>query len=174
MMITPNLNDGESYVEGRSEETARKLFEAADKAGIDTSLISTSSHGYVVPKELAGKLGDVEVKQAGDQPAVPTEPGTTTNPDEAWNAEAWKREQEAVQADNDSAVAKVEAERPEEASNGDDGQFNPADHTVEEVKEYLDGADDAERDRVIAAEEASEKPRRGILKLADEEEEGDK
>lgn len=30
--------------------------------------------------------------------------------------------------------------------------FDPADHTVDEVKTYLDGADDDERDRVLVAE----------------------
>lgn len=35
--------------------------------------------------------------------------------------------------------------------------FNPNDHTVAEVKEYLDGADDAERQRVLAVEAEGQK-----------------
>lgn len=187
-MITPNLNDGETFVKGRSEETARKLFEAAEEAGIDSSKISTASHGYVVPRELADKVEGLEVSQYDDQPAIATEPGTTTNPKEAWNGEAWKQEQDAIQAENEKGEQRVAAEAPEDSGvkaeekpeehpenqGADAGAFDPSEHTVEEVKEYLASADDKERDRVIAAEEASEKPRRGILKLADEDEEGDK
>lgn len=34
----------------------------------------------------------------------------------------------------------------------DDGRFNPADHTVDEVQEYLNGADDDEKARVLDLE----------------------
>lgn len=135
-MIKPILNDGEAYVEGRSEETARKLYEAAEKAGVDVSLISTTSHGYVVPKELVSKKAKAAAKE--EEQEVPKEPG------------------------ND--------EVPNPESDADDGAFDPAEHTVAEIKEYLGSADDAERDRVLALESKSESPRQGVLKLG----EGDK
>jgi hypothetical protein len=140
-MIKPHLGDGEAYVEGRSEETARKLFEAADKAGIDTALIFTTSHGYVVPKELVAKKGKKGVT-ADEKPEAAKEPDTTPDSDEA-----------------------VNTPDPEE-----EGEFDPAEHTVAEVKEHLASADDAERDRVLALESKSESPRQGVLKLG----EGDK
>lgn len=40
--------------------------------------------------------------------------------------------------------------------------YDPSEHTVEEVKEYLDGADDAERERVLSAE-AEGKARKSLL-----------
>lgn len=143
-MITPNLNDGEAFVNGRSEETARKLYEAAEKAGIDISLISTASHGYVVPKELVDVTEDVEetkiVQEAPHGVNVALE-------------------------GNEHVTATGTDDAP-----GDGGEFNPADHTVVDVKAYYESADDAERERVLAAEKASENPRRGVLNLADDEE----
>lgn len=41
------------------------------------------------------------------------------------------------------------------------GQYDPADHTVEEVNDYLANADDAERERVLQAER-DDKDRVGI------------
>lgn len=143
-MLKPTLNDGEVYVEGRGEEVARKLFEAADKAGIDTARIVATSHGFVVPKELVSKKAKVQAaEKPEEQPAVSTEPGTTPDPKEAWNAEADQHQGE---------------------------EFDPAEHTVAEVKAHLAEADDAERDRVLALESKSESPRAGVLKLG----EGDK
>jgi hypothetical protein len=131
-MFEPILNDGEAYVDGRSEETAKHLYELAEKAGVDQALVSTTSHGYIVPAKILGKKDEHVV--AEDQPAVSTEPGTTTDAEEAVNA---------------------------------DVVYNPAEHSVAEVKEYLDGADEAERQRVLDAEASSEKPRKGLLKEGD-------
>lgn len=44
-------------------------------------------------------------------------------------------------------------------------EFDPSEATVAEVQEYLEGADDEERARVIAAEEAG-KARKTVLELA--------
>lgn len=82
-MLEPTLNDGEAYVDGRSEAKARELRDLAEKAGIDWARVSTTSHGYIVPAELVSK--DKDAVKAEDQPAVITEPGTTTDPDEAVN-----------------------------------------------------------------------------------------
>lgn len=52
-------------------------------------------------------------------------------------------------------------------ADGDAGkEFDPSAATVDEVREYLEGTDDEEFARVIAAEKASEKPRKGVLDLA--------
>lgn len=45
--------------------------------------------------------------------------------------------------------------------------FDPAEHTVDEVKAHFDGADDAERARVLDAERTG-KARAGVLKLAEQ------
>lgn len=131
-MLEPTLNDGEAYVAGRSEEKARELIEAAQKAGLDPALVSTTSHGYIVPAELVKK--DKEAVKAEDQPAVLTEPGTTADAEEAVNANV---------------------------------EFDPTAHSVAEVKEYLESADDAERQRVLDAEAKADKPRKGLLKEGD-------
>lgn len=61
---------------------------------------------------------------------------------------------------------KMEEERAEgntpDAPNQKSEEFDPADHTVEEVKEYLEAADDDERERVLAAE-AEGKGRKTLL-----------
>lgn len=135
-MLEPTLNDGEAYVPGRSEETARHLYELAKKHGIDQSLVSTTSHGYIVPAELLSKkeAKKAEAVQAEDQPAVSTEPGTDPDPEKVVNAEK---------------------------------QFDPSEHSVAEVKEYLEGVNEYERQRVLDAEASSEKPRKGLLKEGD-------
>lgn len=131
-MLEPTLNDGEAYVDGRSEEKARELHDLAEKAGVDWARVSTTSHGYIVPAEILKK--DDEAVLPEDQPAVITEPGTTPNAEEAVNV----------------TVA-----------------YDPTEHTVPEVKEYLETADDAERQRVLDAEANSDKPRAGLLKEGD-------
>lgn len=67
---------------------------------------------------------------------------------------------ELVEAEADEA----EAEQDEEGTD----EFDPSEATVVEVKEYLDGADDAERERVLAAE-ATGKNRSGVLSYTSEE-----
>ncbi len=234
-MVNPHLEDGQVFVEGRSEETARKLIEAADAAKIDRAEILTTSDGYIVPEKLSG---DFETKSASDYPAVPTEPGTDTDPNKVTNVggldqnpeEQTKRFNEAAErqasfepdeptakeatldADDSTRLNTTDSDRPKFSEGGvnpDDGeaqdgtvstpsgvrreaneggtpdeadeadevptprsesddtrrtatadtadeadadQFDPADHTVDEVWEYLEGADDAERKRVLAAE----------------------
>lgn len=116
-MLEPTLNDGEAYVDGRSEDKARELHEAAKRAGIDWARVSTTSHGYIVPAEL------VETEEA--------------------------EEESAEEAEDEAA------------------DYDPTEHTVAEVKEYLDGADDAERQRVLDVEANSDKPRAGLVKEGD-------
>ena len=119
-MLEPTLNDGEAYVPGHSEETARHLLELAAKAGVDSSAVITTSHGFVVPADILSEK------------------------DEHVTAE----DQAAEEEDADPA-------------------FDPTEHSVVEVKEHLDEADEAERQRVLDAEASSDKPRKGILKEGD-------
>ena len=51
----------------------------------------------------------------------------------------------------DEAAAKAEAE-----AKGEESPFDPNDHSVAEVQEYLEGADDEERARVLDAEKAGQ------------------
>jgi hypothetical protein len=50
-------------IEGRSSDQARKLIEKAQKAGIDPSLIRTTSKGYLVPAELAEDKADTKATE---------------------------------------------------------------------------------------------------------------
>lgn len=68
----------------------------------------------------------------------------------------------------DPAGAVIAGEIIEEDAN----QFDPNKATVDEVNDYLAGADDTERERVLAAETEGKK-RKGILDSADTSE-GDK
>lgn len=63
---------------------------------------------------------------------------------EAKNSEAPAEEAQEVEAENSEAPAE-EAQKVE--------AFDPTEHNVEEVKAHLDGADEEERTRVLAAEQ---------------------
>lgn len=138
--MIPKLTPTQSYVKGRSTATAKALIEAA---GDRTGDVVTTSHGYIVPTELLGADHGFEVYTSEDRPAVPTEPGTTTDPNEATNVRS---------------TAPAEAEEPA-------AEFDPSKATIDEVRDYVDNADDAERERVLAAE-AEGKKRKGVLDLA--------
>ena len=56
----------------------------------------------------------------------------------------------------------------EEEEEEDANEFDPSKANVEEVKAYLEGADEAERERVLAAE-ATGKNRSGVLSFTSEE-----
>lgn len=139
------LADGQAFVRGRSEATARELVELA---GDRSAEIITVTHGYLAPEDVAEESG-LDYITGKDQPAVITQPGTTTNRDEANNVGG-----RAVASD-----AAVEDENPTGS------EFNPSEATVEEVNTYLEGADEAERTRVLEAEAAG-KNRKGIVEEA--------
>lgn len=146
-MFIPKLAEGESFVKGRSSTTARTLIEA-----VGAENVVSTSRGYVVTGEF--EAGDLEVYTAADRPAVPTEPGTSTNVDEVHNVG-----QAATATATSESAADKDAEDKVEL-------FDPSKATVDEVKDYLDGADATERERVLAAEEAG-KGRKTILDLAE-------
>lgn len=51
------VNEGEAFVAGNDPETAKGLLEAAEKAGLDPSVVrlAPGDGGFVVPEELAPK-----------------------------------------------------------------------------------------------------------------------
>jgi hypothetical protein len=60
------VNEGEAFVAGDDSETAKSLLEAAEKAGLDPSVVRTApgEGGFIVPAELAPKS-----KGKSDKPA---------------------------------------------------------------------------------------------------------
>lgn len=147
MTTTPHLADDETYVDGRSTERARELLTLAADAGREGEVITTS-HGYIVPTAiLPGDFAGETLTQAS-RPAVETEPGTDTDPAKVWNVGG------APETETPAAAEGAEEEPADE--------FDPSKATVEEVQEYLDGADDTERERVLAAEKDG-KARKTVL-----------
>lgn len=48
------LESGETFINGRSRDTARRLLDAAAVVGLDPSIVvRTTSHGYIVPDAVA-------------------------------------------------------------------------------------------------------------------------
>jgi hypothetical protein len=139
------LKDGQAFVRGRSTANARTLLELA---GDRDAEVITVTNGYLAPVEVAEESG-LDFITAEDQPAVITQPGTTTNRDEANNV---------------GGRAKV-ADEAEADENPTGAEFDPSKATVEEVNTYLEGADEAERTRVLEAEAAG-KNRKGITEEA--------
>ena len=46
------INDGDSFVNGRSREKAQELLDRAEEMGISANLVRTTSNGYIVPSGL--------------------------------------------------------------------------------------------------------------------------
>lgn len=122
-----HLNDGESYIKGRSPEKAEQLLQAARDAGLEGS-VRTTSFGYIVPEQLAGE--NTTTTTTGRKLAKPS-----SSLDEA----------QAVVADRPSDTETSESTGP---------QFDPSHHTVDEVTAYLDSASAEEHQRVLDEEAA--------------------
>jgi hypothetical protein len=129
-----HLNDGESYIKGRSPEKAAQLLQAAKDAGLEGS-IRTTSYGYIVPEQLAD----------------PADATTTTTGRPLRKSATSLDEAEAVVAD------RPKAEDTDVHTSEPAAQYDPADYTVDEVIAYLDKADDAEIARVKEAEKTGKK-----------------
>lgn len=169
-MATLNLADGESFVKGRSAEKAGELLGFAGKER--TAEVRTTTGGYIVPSDILPE--GYEAITNADLPAVRTEPGTSTNVDEVYNkgGEAKRFEPNYIvgyaasashvsrETEDAEAQALADEQAREEAP-----AFDPAEHTISEVEAYLEEAEDDERARVFAAEEAG-KQRKGVLDLA--------
>jgi hypothetical protein len=134
-----HLNDGEAYLKGRSPETAQRLLDAAKEAGLEGQ-VRTTSYGYIVPQELA------DAENTSSLTGRELDKGATAE-DEA----------RAVVNDRPKADDTTAAEA---AVTG--GQFNPSDHTVDDVVAHLDTVDADEHERILAAEQGG-KARSTIL-----------
>lgn len=161
MGTTRTLADGEAFVQGRSQATAAKLVTAAAEADLKGS-VRTTYDGYIAPAEV--------VEAAGFGSASSTESSTPENPadhsDEA-NAKYDGAAAAAQAASTGTEETPEEEESTEEESTEEEADlFDPTTKTIAEVEDYFDTADQAEIDRVIAAEKASAKPRKGVLDLA--------
>lgn len=156
-----HLNEDQTFVPDRSREKAAELIERAEKAGLSASVVSTTYNGYIVPTAILASdvldNGEADVdkadgtggEQADGEQQTPETPGEATVPDPASDA-----------TDSDPAAGEDQSE--ENVAK----QFDVTEATIDEVKDYLAGADDTERERVLAAESAREKPRKGVLDLA--------
>jgi hypothetical protein len=147
MGTTLNLADGEEFVEGRSQETAARLVTLAKEAGLSGS-VKTTYNGYIVPSAIFDADADAEAQKQADAEA-------------AAEAEARAAAQAATEAEADKNAAESKAE-----DNPKGVEYDPSTPTVDEVRDYLANANDEERARVLEAEAASAKPRKGILDLA--------
>jgi hypothetical protein len=47
-----DLDAGAVFVQGKDQETARRLLAAADQVGVERVLIRTTMHGFVVPEAV--------------------------------------------------------------------------------------------------------------------------
>lgn len=141
--VKQHLNDDETFVEGRSREKAAELIELAKKADL-TGSVRTTYNGYIVPTAIL-KGADKAKHAAADAEGTTPPAGTEA-----------------------SDPAAGEGTAPADAK-----QFDVTEATVEEVQDYLAHSDATERERVLAAEAAREKPRKGVLDLATTSE-GDK
>jgi hypothetical protein len=146
MTTTPRLAADETYVDGRSSKRAAELLGYAKESG---AIVRTTSHGYIVPTAILPDGFDGETLTEESRPAVHTEPGTDPDAANVYNV---------GQAPAHDTFA--QAEEPAE-------EFDPSKATVDEVIAYLDGADEAEVERVLAAE-ADGKNRKGIAEYTTE------
>ena len=140
------LAKGQVHVKGRGTDQANALIKRAEELGIDASEIITTSVGYLVPEALVQRE---ETAQAGEA----------------------KEDQTSKDQDQSQDTADKDLDQGQDTADKDLEAYDPTKHTVDDVVEYLAGVDEAERDRVIAVEKESSKPRKGILELADTGEE---
>jgi hypothetical protein len=158
MGTTRTLAADESFVEGRSRETAAALVGAAADLGRKGS-VRTTYDGYIAPTEVVDAAG----LGAGPRESAPEKPAEQSTGTEV------PGEGEADGSAGEG-TGPGEAEDTKEEDNGDDvAAFDPSTATVDQVAEYLAGADAEERERVLAAE-AEGKNRKGVLDLAPTEE----
>lgn len=70
-----DINEGEAFIAGRSQANAAAVLAAAEAAGVDASLVRTSSRGgYIVPEAVADKYEAPE-KAPEPEPVKTTDDG---------------------------------------------------------------------------------------------------
>lgn len=156
MGTTRTLADGEAFVQGRSQATAEKLVTAAADADRKGS-VKTTYDGYIAPVEVVEAAGFGSASSI--ESSVPENPADHSDP-------------APVKADAVPETPESDESDEADEADADADLFDPSGKTIAEVEAYLAGADDDERARVIAAEQESTKPRKGVLDLAATTEEG--
>lgn len=120
--------EGSTHTLGRSREKAAALLEAAESVGLKGQ-VATTTDGYIVPDAVLEAFEEPKAEAKGDET----------------DAELAAREAEDAAASAKTAEVKEQESKPE-------APFDPSAHTVAEVQAYLEDADEAERDRVLAVE----------------------
>lgn len=98
------VKEGFGVVPGRSRDKAKRILEAAEKAGVDGSLIRTTSTGYEVPLAALDAY-EASVKEDGEPVGNAITPDKGSNPDSIpplTAEDAIKREQGDADADADA------------------------------------------------------------------------
>ena len=124
------MSDEETFVRGRSQEAAEKLMEQAEAAGVSTKLIRTTTNGYIVPSVILDEAAD------------------ETDQDDLHEQKREEQEDQNEKAAEAGADGDTQADADAEKTE----TFDPNKHSVKDVKAYLEGADEEERERVLTAE----------------------
>lgn len=102
--MTLTINEGDAFIKGRSREVAADLLERAEALGIDTSLVRTTSHGYIVPVAL---VEETEEAKTDDTTADDDKGATSAPADEAKELETEVPEEKFDPSDH--TVAEITA-----------------------------------------------------------------
>lgn len=145
-MTKIHIPEGYVHVDGRSQVTAQELLKLSEEAGHKYD-VATTSNGYIVLKGVAEAFGASPAKKAEDKA----------------KAEADRLAQEAEEK------MLASAKKAEEGAQAEANLFDPAEHTVAEVNDYLADATEEERARVLSVEKDG-KARASLV----ENEEGEK
>jgi hypothetical protein len=172
MGTTRTLADGEAFVQGRSQATAAKLVTAAAEADLKGS-VKTTYDGYIAPVEVveAAGLGDNLVHTESSNPergeGAPIDQ-LEASPQQNIDGDVPAGAKEATEKEEvtDAGDAEEDYSDPENPASDNRDLFDPTKSTIAEVEAHLADATDEERARVIAAEQESAKPRKGVLDLA--------
>lgn len=149
-MTKIHIPEGYVHVDGRSQVTAQELLKLSEEAGHKYD-VATTSNGYIVLKGVAEAFGASPAKKAEDKAKAEAQ------------AEADRLAQEAEEK------MLASAKKAEEDAQAEANLFDPAEHTVAEVNDYLADATEEERARVLSVEKDG-KARASLV----ENEEGEK
>lgn len=169
-MIT---KEGEVYEDGRSAARARELTGMARAHGDPVGTVRTTTFGYIYPESIletpATEVTPEAPTRNGDdnEVTVPTvtgvnysHTGVTPIPEGGLVVTATAEPGYRITGTDSWSFTFTEPEpEPELPGDGGEGEagvqalaFSPEDHSVAEVQEYLDNADEEERQRVLDAE----------------------
>lgn len=107
-------------IAGRSRETAEALLHAAEKVGLEPSVVRTTIRGYVVPVEVSDYY---QRMVRGETEAVeePVEEGPSGEPSESWKNDEIKAWAEAQGVDLGGATKKADMLAAIQAADTEEG-----------------------------------------------------